>query len=161
MKFFTNKKSRNTLKKFVSVNCEIRAKISNRVGFQTQNIQFAEDDNSDQIVFLGRSYENGFQDSKKGMYIQCTSELESKTYSPKDPDFPFSEFYYFESADNGEFTTFYNYPAESGTIDVEVIEKSSEALRYLIKYNVKGRDSRTGELHIVGEAELNVFKRSA
>ncbi len=161
MKFFTNKKSRNTLDKFVTVNCEVTAKISDRVDLQTQNIEFAEDNNSDQILFLARSYEVGFPNSRKGMLIQFTSELESKSYSPKDPDFPFSEFNYFESADNGEFETFYDYRAVSGTIDVEVVEKSSEALRYRIKYNIVGSDSRAGELDIVGKAELNVFKRSS
>ncbi|MFJ2712098.1 hypothetical protein ACIOZM_14580 [Pseudomonas sp. NPDC087346] len=161
MKFFTNKNSRNTSDQYVSVNCDIKAKISRRVSFHTQNIEFEQSENSDQMVFLARNYENGFKDSKRGMYILCSSDLESGSYSPKDPNFPFSQFYYFESGYNGKFTTFYEYPAESGTIDVEVVENSSEALLYLIKFDFKGNDHRAGVLHIVGEAELNVFKRSA
>jgi hypothetical protein len=161
MSFFKSKNSLTAIKPFISVNCDITAKISNRVGFHTQNIQFDKDHNSNLIALIGRGYENGFNNSKKGMTLVFSSDIQSGTYSPKDSKFPFETFDYYESGANDEFTTFYTYKPESGTVTVEVVKNDSEALRYLINFDIKGKDSRTEELHIVGKAEFNVFMRTS
>ncbi|MEO4014400.1 hypothetical protein [Pseudomonas rossensis] len=159
MSLFKSKNSTLSLDLFVSVNCDIEAKVSNRVKFHTQNIQFDKDTNSNLIAFIGRSYENGFNDSKKGMMFTFSSDIQSGTYSPKDPNFPFDTFYYYENGANADYSTSYQYKPESGTITVEVVQNDSEALRYLINFNFKGKDHRTEQLHIAGNAELNVFTR--
>ncbi|WP_415757766.1 hypothetical protein [Pseudomonas sp. LT1P18] len=159
MSLFKSKNSTLSLDPFVSVNCDIEAKISNRVKFHTQNIQFDKDIHSNSIAYIGRSYENGFNDSRKGMMFIFSSDIQSGTYSPKDSNFPFDTFYYYENGANADFTTSYTYKPESGTITVEVVQSNSEALIYLINFDFKGKDNRTEELHIVGKAELNVFMR--
>ncbi|WP_283183112.1 MULTISPECIES: hypothetical protein [unclassified Pseudomonas] len=159
MSLFKSKNSTLSLDPFVSVNCDIEAKVSNRVKFHTQNIQFDKDTNSNLIAYIGRSYENGFNDSKKGMMFVFPSDIQSDTYSPKDSNFPFETFFYYENGANADFTTAYQYKPESGTITVEVVQNNSEALRYLINFDFKGKDNRTEELHIAGKAELNVFMR--
>ncbi|MGL6241746.1 hypothetical protein [Pseudomonas sp.] len=159
MSLFKSKNSALSLDPFISVNCDIKATVSGRVEFHTQNIQFDKDPNSESVAFLGRSYENGFSNSKKGMMFVFSSDIQSGTYSPKDPNFPFESFYYYENGANDDFSTSYTYKPESGTITVEVVQSNSEALRYLINFDFKGKDSRTEELHIAGKAELNVFMR--
>ncbi|MGX1188013.1 hypothetical protein AB7M29_005692 [Pseudomonas sp. F-14 TE3623] len=159
MSLFKSKNSTLSLDPFISVNCDIEAKVSGRVKFHTQNIQFEKDINSNSVAFIGRSYENGFNDSKKGMMFIFSSDIQSGTYSPKDSNFPFETLNYYESGANDDFTTFYNYKPEIGTINVEVVESNSEASRYIINFDFKGKDSRTEELHITGKAELNVFMR--
>jgi hypothetical protein len=161
MSLFKSKNSTLSLDPFVSVNCDIEAKVSNRVNFHTQNIEFEKDLNSDLIGLIGRSYENGFNDSKKGMTFVFSSDIQSGTYSPNDSNFPFETFYYYESGANDQFTTFYIYKPESGTITVEVVKNNSKALCYLINFDFKGKDSRTEELRIVGKAEFNVFMRTS
>ncbi|WP_219094548.1 hypothetical protein [Pseudomonas sp. UMAB-40] len=161
MNFFKSKNSVNAMDTLISVNCEINATVSNRVKLQTQNIQFYEDNNSDLIGYIGRSYESGFVDSKKGMMLEFSSAIQSGTYSPANSNFPFHRFQYFESGANDDFTTAYVYKPESGTITVEVVQSNSEALRYIIDFDFKGKDRRTEELHIVGKAELNVFMRTS
>jgi len=160
MSLFKSKNSTLSFDPFVSVNCDIEAKISNRVKFHTQNIQFEKDTNSNLIAYIGRSYENGFRDSQKGMMFIFPSDIQSGTYSPKDSNFPFDTFQYYESGANDDFSTSYTYKPESGTITVEVVQSDSETLRYLINFDFKGKDSRTEALHIVGRAELNVFMRN-
>lgn len=160
MSLFKSKNSTLSLDPFVSVNCDIEAKVSNRVKFHTQNIQFDKDPHSNLIAYIGRSYENGFRDSKKGMMFIFSSDIQSGTYSPKDSNFPFDTFHYYEHGANDDFSTSYQYKPESGTITVEVVQSNSEALRYLINFDFKGKDNRTEELHIAGKAELNVFTRS-
>ncbi|MHC8373558.1 hypothetical protein ACYZT2_23035 [Pseudomonas sp. MDT1-85] len=159
MGFFKSKNSVNALEPFVTVNCDIEATVSNRVKFHTQNIEFDKDNNSDSIALLGRAYENGFNNSKKGLMFIFSSNIQSGSYSPTDSNFPFESLYYYESGDNGDFVTFYNYKAESGTINVEVVENNSQALRYIINFDFKGKDNRTEELRINGKAEFNVFTR--
>ncbi|MHC8331530.1 hypothetical protein [Pseudomonas sp. LB3P25] len=159
MSLFKSKNSKLSLDPFVSVNCDIKATVSGRVEFHTQNIQFDEDINSNLIVFIGRGYENGFNDSKKGMMFIFSSDIQSGTYSPTDSNFPFDTLHYYESGANDDFTTFYTYKPERGTINVEVVENNSEAFRYIINFDFKGKDNRTEELHIVGKAVFNVFMR--
>ncbi|VVP04784.1 hypothetical protein [Pseudomonas fluorescens] len=161
MSLFKSKNSTFSLDPFTSVNCDIEASISGRVKFHTQNIQFEKDTNSNLIAFIGRSYENGFNDSKKGMMLIFSSDIQSGTYLPQDPNFPFDSFYYYENGANADFTTSYQYKPESGTIKVEVVSNNTEALCYLINFDFKGKDNRTEELHIVGKAELNVFMRTS
>ncbi|MET0846290.1 MAG: hypothetical protein ABWY46_08855 [Pseudomonas sp.] len=132
MSLFKSKNSTLSLDPFITVNCDIEAKISNRVKFHTQNVQFDEDPNSTLIAYIGRSYENGFKDSKKGMMFIFSSDIQSGTYSPQDPHFPFDEFYYYENGANDDFSVSYTYEPKSGTVTVEVVQSDSEALRYLI-----------------------------
>ncbi|MDI3356587.1 hypothetical protein MO767_19880 [Pseudomonas sp. UYIF39] len=159
MSLFKSKNSTLSLDPFVSVNCDIEAKVSNRVKFHTQNFQFVKDINSNLIGFIGRAYENGFNDSKKGMVFTFSSDIQSGTYSPTDPNFPFDTLHYYESGANDDDTTLYTYKPERGTINVEVVENNSETLRYIINFDFKGKDHRTEELRIVGKAEFNVFMR--
>jgi hypothetical protein len=159
MSLFKSKNSTLSLDPFVSINCDIEATVSGRVKYHTQNIQFEKALDSNLIAFIGRAYENGFNDSKKGMWFTFPSDIQSGTYSPKDSNFPFNTFFYYENGANADFTTSYQYKPESGTITVEVVQNNSEALRYLINFDFKGKDSRTEELHIAGKAELNVFMR--
>ncbi len=161
MSLFKSKNSTFSLAPFVSVNCDIEATISGRVKLHTQNIQFDKDTDSTLVAFIGRSYENGFNDSKKGMMLIFSSDIQPGTYSPKDPNFPFDTFYYYENGANADFTTSYQYKPESGIIKVEVIQNNTEALRYLISFDFKGKDNRTEELKITGKAELNVFMRTS
>ena len=161
MRFFKSKNSVSALAMdpFVSVNCDIKATVSHRVEFHTQNIQFYKDNDSNRIGYIGRSYENGFADSSKGMMFEFTSDIQSGTYSPEDSNFPFDTFQYYESGANDDFSTSYTYNPESGSITVEVVQSDSEALRYLINFDFKGKDHRTEELKITGKAILNVFTR--
>jgi hypothetical protein len=161
MGLFKSKISVTAQNPFISVNCDIEAKVSNRVKFHTQNIEFEKDHSSDLIALIGRAYENGFNDSKRGMMFVFSSDIQSGTYSPKDSNFPFETCEYYESGANDQFTTFYTYKPESGTVTVEVVENNSKALRYLINFDFKGKDNRTEELHIVGKAEFNVFMRTS
>lgn len=161
MSLFKNKNSENAPNPFISVNCDLQASISNRVDFNTQNIQFFEDDLSSRIGFIARSYENGFIVSNKGMIFVFPSDIETGSYKPTDSDFPFETLHYYELGANGDFSTSYSYKAESGTIDIEVISNDAQALRYLINFDFKGKDRRTEELHIKGDAELNVFMRAS
>jgi len=160
MSLFKSKTSTLSLDPFITVNCDIEAKISNRVKFHTQNVQFLKDPNSTMIGYIGRSYENGYKDSKKGMVFTFSSDIQSDTYLPQTPNFPFNNFYYYEHGANDSFSTSYTYEPASGTITVEVVQSDSEALRYLINFDFKAKDSRTEELHIAGKADLNVFMRS-
>lgn len=159
MSFFKKKNSVNQLDPFISVNCDIKAEISNRVELYTQNVQFAQDSNSDSIALLGRAYESGFNDSKKGMSFVFSRNIQSGTYTPG-ATFPFEEFYYFESASNDIASTYYTYKPESGSVTVEVVANSSEQLRYILNFDFKGKDNRTETLRIVGKATFNVFMRS-
>ncbi|MFP0193662.1 hypothetical protein ACKJSM_00575 [Pseudomonas sp. PHC1] len=161
MSVFKNKNSISAADPFISVNGDVKASISNRVDLHTQNIQFFKDDNSSEIAFIARSYETGFKDSKKGMFLIFSSDIQSGTYNPADPAFPFQSLYYYENGANDNFTTSYVYEAEVGIVKVEVISKNQEALRYLIDFDFKGKDNRTEELHIKGIAHLNVFTRSS
>lgn len=128
--------------------------------FHTQNIQFLEDYTSDDIAFIARPYETGFNDSKKGMFLIFSKDIQSGSYKPSDENFPFKTFEYYENASNGSFTTSYTYEAQSGTVNVEVISNVSNALRYLIKFDFKGKDNRTEELRVQGEARINIFTRA-
>ena len=106
MSLFKSKNSTLSLEPFISVNCDIEAKVSNRVKFHTQNIQFDKDINSNLIAFICRAYENGFNDSKKGMMFIFPSDIQSGTYSPKDSNFPFDTLHYYESAANARLYDF-------------------------------------------------------
>ncbi|MBV7497648.1 hypothetical protein KW837_25615 [Pseudomonas sp. PDM24] len=160
MSLFKSKNSTLSLDPFISVNCDIEATVSGRVKLHTQNIQFDKDINSNLIAFIGRSYENGFNNSKKGMFFIYSKDIQSGTYSPTDSNFPFDTLHYYESGASDDLATFYTYKPESGTVTVEVVENNSTALRYLITFDFKGKDSRTEQLHIVGKAEFNVFMRT-
>jgi len=160
MSLFKSKTSTLSIAPFVSVICDIKATVSHGVNLHTQNIEFEESIDSNSIAFRGRGYENGFNDSKRGMTITFPKDIQAGTYHPKDPNFPFETFEYYESGANDNFTTFYIYKPESDPINVKVISYNSEELCYLISFDFKGKDHRTKELHIVGTATLNVFKRS-
>jgi hypothetical protein len=159
MSFFKKKTSAHQLDPFISVNCDLKAEISNRVELYTQNFEFAQDSNSDSIALLGRAYENGFGSSKKGMSFVFSRNIQSDTYTPG-AAFPFQELYYFESGANDDFLTFYTYKPESGSVSVEVVANSSEQLSYILNFDFKGKDDRTETLRVVGEAKFNVFMRS-
>ncbi len=159
MSFFKKKNPVNQLDPFISVNCDIKAEISNRVALSTQNIEFAQDPNSDLISLIGRSYENGFRDSKKGIIFVFSRNIESGTYA-LDKNSPFEELYYYESAANDDFTTFYIYKPENGSVTVKVLDSTAEKLSYTIDFDFKGSDQRTETLRIVGKATFNVFFRN-
>lgn len=160
MNVFKNSASANAAEPSVSVNCDFKASISDRVDFRSQNIQYFEDYTSDDIALIARSYETGFNDSKKGMFLIFPKDIQSGSYKPSDENFPFKKFEYYENASNGNYTTSYTYEAQSGTVNVEVISNDSKALRYLIKFDFKGKDNRTEELRVQGEAQINIFTRA-
>lgn len=161
MGYYKANNSINTAEPFIHVNCSIEAVIAGRVKLHAQNFQFDEALEDGSIRFIARAYENGFNNSKKGLALEFSKDIQSGTYSPTGSNSPFKSFYYFESATDGQSSLFYEYNAEVGTINVEVVENSAEKLRYAISFDVTGKDQRLEELHISGETELNVFKRPA
>lgn len=160
MSLFKSKNSTLSFDPFVTVSGNIEATVSGRVKFHTQNIQFEKDPTSNLIALTGRGNDSGFDNSKKGMIFVFPSDIQSGTYSPTDPNFPFARLNYYEFGANNDNTTSYSYKPERGTINVEVVENNSTVLRYIINFDFKGKDSLTEELHIVGKAEFNVFIRS-
>ncbi|VVO72068.1 hypothetical protein PS876_01344 [Pseudomonas fluorescens] len=160
MNVFKNKHSANAPGPFISVNCDLQASISNRVNFNTQNIEFQQDANSNRIAFIARSYENALMNTRKGMMFIFPSDIKSGSYKPTDADFPFGTFQYYEIGVNDNFSTSYDYSPKSGTVDIEVISNDSEALCYVINFEYVGGGDETEELHITGKAEFNVFMRA-
>ncbi|MBK3467790.1 MULTISPECIES: hypothetical protein [Pseudomonas] len=161
MNIFKNKNSPNAQGTYISVNCDLQTSISNRVDFNTQNIEFQQDPNSTRIEFTASAFEKNLVNYGKGMTFRFRSDIQSGSYNPTDSDFPFEIFQYYEVGASDSYSTFYNYSPESGTIDVEVISNDCQALRYLINFDFKGKDHRTEELHITGRAELNVYMRAS
>lgn len=158
MSVLKNKNSVSAADPFISVNCDVKASISKRVDLNTLNTQYLEYD-KENLVFISRSYEFGFSDSKKGMVLNFPKNIQSGTYDPADPSFPLLQLYYFETGASTSSTTYFEYNATTGTVKVEVISNTPNELRYHIDFDFNGKDDRTEELHIKGTARLNVFKR--
>ncbi|MFJ2286597.1 hypothetical protein ACIOUF_09590 [Pseudomonas iridis] len=56
MNIFKNKNSPNAQGTYISVNCDLQTSISNRVDFNTQNIEFQQDPNSTRIEFTASAF---------------------------------------------------------------------------------------------------------
>ncbi|MBP5955237.1 hypothetical protein ICA16_06145 [Pseudomonas anatoliensis] len=153
-----DKDSQSAALTLFSASCDVQASISNRVNFNTQNIQFGQHSDG-KVEFRARSYE-GYKESAKGITFKFPSDIKTGSYETTDPVFPFEILSYFETGAYSDFLTIYSYAATSGTVEVEVISNDPREMRYLISFDFKGKDHRTEELHITGKAELTGFIRA-
>ncbi|WP_148051148.1 hypothetical protein [Pseudomonas fluorescens] len=140
------------------VSGEIIADVSNRGKLATHNIQFQEDDNSENVAVIARSYENGFGNSKKGMAFVFNKNIKAGSYKANDPNFPFAKLYYFESFSNEDRSNAYQYKPADGQINVVVIEATPQALRYVFTFNFNTQDYAGKKMNIAGKLELNVLR---
>ncbi|WP_448725109.1 hypothetical protein [Pseudomonas farris] len=146
------------LEPVITVSSEVKATISDRVPYHTQNTEFGY--SGTLIAFISRANAEDISASnKKGFLLKFDRNIKPGSYSVTDPDFPFMDFYYFETGTIPGFTTSFMYKPQSGTFTVEVIENSEGKLHYTIGFNFKGTN-RNEELKIEGKATFIVFMRA-
>lgn len=146
------------IKPTIHVSGELNADIPSRGKLAIYNIQFQEDDNSDNVAVIARSYENGFGNSKKGMAFVFNKNIKAGTYKPNDPTFPFEKLYYFEAFSNEDRSNVYQYKPADGQITVVVIEATPQASRYVFTFNLSTQDYAGKKMNIAGKLELNVLR---
>ncbi|EJM59586.1 hypothetical protein PMI30_05722 [Pseudomonas sp. GM50] len=148
-----------TVEPVITVSSEIKATVSDRVPFHTQNIEYGTDGGT-LIAFIARANAEDISEAnKKGFLLMFDKNIKPGTYDVTDSGFPFREAYYFEMGTIPGFTTSFHYTPQSGTFSVETIENSERKLHYKIGFNFKGKDNRNEELKIEGAATLIVFTR--
>lgn len=145
------------LEPVITVSSEVKATVSGRVSFSTQNIEFGY--SGTLIGFICRANAEDISESnKKGFLLKFDRNIKPGSYSVTDPNYPFMDFYYFETGTIPGFTTSYPYKPESGEVTVEVIESSERKLHYTMSFNFKGKHKEE-ELKIEGKATFIVFMR--
>lgn len=160
MSFFKSNKSisANAAEPIITVSAETLAKVSGRVKFESQIVEFAADPESNQIALVTRANTQDYSHrSKKGLVLVFDKAIKSGTYSVTDSSFPFESAYYFEMGTIPGFTTSFHYEAQSGTFTVEAIEATSEKLHYEIGFDFKGVTDRNKELKINGKSTYIVL----
>lgn len=160
MSFFKNKNSisTNTAEPVITVSAETVATVSDRVKFESQIVEFDADPASNQIALVTRANSQDYSHrSKKGLVLVFDKTIKSGTYPVNDPNFPFTDAYYFEMETIPGFTTSSHYEAKSGTFTVEALEVSSEKLHYQIGFDFKGVNNRNQELKISGKSTYIVL----
>jgi hypothetical protein len=148
----------NTAAPVITVSAETTATVSGRVKLDSQIVEFDADPASDQIQLVTRAnFQDSSQRSKKGLVLRFDKTIKSGSYPVADPGFPFPVAYYFETGTTPGYTTTFQYPAKSGTFNVEVIEVTAEKLHYQIDFDFKGVDERNQVLKIAGKSTYIVF----
>lgn len=143
----------------ITVSSEVKATISERVPFYTQNTEFGTDGGT-LIGFITRANAEDISEAnKKGFLLQFDKNIKPGAYSVTDSDFPFLDAYYFETGTVAGFITSFAYKPKSGTFTVETIENSESKLHYKIELNFKGVNNKNEELKIDGTATFIVLMR--
>ncbi|MGF6112261.1 hypothetical protein HKK52_26875 [Pseudomonas sp. ADAK2] len=160
MSFFKSKNAIAGVEPVITVSAETVAKVSNRVNFNTQIVEFDADTNSNLIALVSRANTQDYSHrSKKGLVLIFDKNINSGTYSVTDQDFPFDQAYYFETGTIPGLTTSFEYEPKSGSFNVEVIQNTPEKLHYQISFDFKGVDKRNEELKVVGTSTFIVLMR--
>jgi hypothetical protein len=151
--------SNSFAERVITVSAEVEAKVSDRVKFYSQNVQF-EPDAGTAIAFIARANAEDLSEAnKKGFFLVFDKNIKSGTYSVKDQNFPFSKAYYFETGTIPGFTTSFQYDPKSGSFTVETFENSESKLHYKINFDYIGVNNRNEELAIKGTATFIVVMR--
>lgn len=159
MSFFTGNDTIASADPFITVSAETQAKVSNRVKFDSQIVEFEADPHSSLIALATRANTQDYSHrSKKGLVLIFDKNIKSGTYSVTDQNFPFKNVYYFETGTIPGHATSFEYKSETGTFTVETVESSSEKLHYQINFDFIGVNNNE-KLKVEGKSTYIVMMK--